>query len=537
MKADKILRFIGSAALAVLVIHPLATPLHAGVAVSIGQNFSSNSSSSGGSANPSVAANADYFVEFSLSRFAVYNKADGSVVQLITETLGFWPQAGVTLPNPLQAYAPRVAYDPSVQRWFVAQVFGGSDPVTFRFHLAVSATADPTGVWHGVSFPENPGSTSSLTFVSIGLDAQGVYLSSAIWPTNASANVPTGTALWSLPKADLLAIPPVITNRTWFGQLYATNYGYSLEPAICVDGSAGGDVLATGSTGVDPITGNPVTNSTLVASAIQNAGGPGPATLGGPQSLLVAPYTEPINNALQPDGSTDLADWDATFSANVYRVGDVLFATDALQDGPRVAVRWYRISAINHTLLETGTITDPSLDFYFPSIAANTNGTVVLAFNGSGSNAFVSCYAMVGQTVNGVTTFGNLLRLQAGLASYQNPSGDSWGPWSTTCVDPTDPNVFWTINAYAAGPTTWATQITQILTSPSPQLSVSGAGANVLLSWPVTAVPFQLQSASDLSGTNPWLPVTATAATNGTTVSVLMPATNASAFFRLVQSQ
>ena len=355
-----------------------------------------------------------------------------------------------------------------------------------------------------------------------------------------TAYVPTGTALWSLPKADLLSVPLIITNRTWFGQLFATNYGYSLVPAIALDGGTGGDVLATAGTGVDPTTGNPETNNNLVALAILNAGGPGAAMLGPTQTVVAPPYTEPISNALQPDGSSNLADWDAEMTAQVYRVGNVLFGAQAIQFGPRAAVRWYRLSAINHALLESGTITDPNLDFYYPSIAANTNGTVVLAFNGSGSNAFVSCYAAVGQTLNGVTTFGSPLLLQGGLASYQNlDSGgyNNWGSYSTTCLDPSDPNIFWTINTYAAGPTTWATQITQLLTSPIPQLRVQTSGANLLLSWPLTAVPFQLLSTPTLAGGPVWSPVAQPPATNGTMVSVFIPATNGSAFFRLVQAQ
>jgi len=160
----------------------------------------------------------------------------------------------------------------------------------------------------------------------------------------------------------------------------------------------------------------------------------------------------------------------------------------------------------------------------------------VLAFNGSGTNAFVSCYAVVGQTLNDVTTFGNPLLLQAGTASYQNPLSGSqysnWGLYSTTCVDPADRNVFWTINAYAYDPTTWATQITQLLTSPSPQLSIANTGTNLLFSWPVTAVPFALVSAPRLGENASWSPVTPQPMTNGITVSVTMPAPNTGAFFR-----
>ena len=127
---------------------------------------------------------------------------------------------------------------------------------------------------------------------------------------------------------------------------------------------------------------------------------------------------------------------------------------------------------------------------------------------------------------------------RAGIASYQNLDSGSlwWGRFSTTCVDPTDPNVFWTINSYAAGPTTWATQITQLLTSPIPSLSIANTGGNLLLSWPVTEVPFQLESAMDLGTSSSWSPVTQTT-TNGATVSVLLSATNSSGFFRLVQNQ
>ena len=101
------------------------------------------------------------------------------------------------------------------------------------------------------------------------------------------------------------------------------------------------------------------------------------------------------------------------------------------------------------------------------------------------------------------------------------------------CLDPTDANVFWTINAYAAGRTTLATQITQLLTSPSPRLTVANAGRNLLLSWPVTAVPFHLEWAPSVAGAGAWSRVTQAATTNGTTVSVTVPATNSSAFFCL----
>jgi PEP-CTERM motif len=37
-----------------------------------------------------------------------------------------------------------------------------------------------------------------------------------------------------------------------------------------------------------------------------------------------------------------------------------------------------------------------------------------------------------------------------------------WGDYSATMVDPTDPNVFWTIQEVAVGAATWGTQISAI---------------------------------------------------------------------------
>ena len=531
MNSSNLSKIVGSAVLAVLVIHSSPLTVDAGVTVSIGQNFTGSTDSLAAAPCPAGAVNEDYFVEFNIDTFAVYNKADGSVAETLSWS-DFWSQAGLTLPSGYGRNTPRVVYDPTVQRWFVAEAGGATGPTDTpdAALLAISATADPTGAWNGVSVATTPGGNDYSGWMNMGLDAGGVYLGSVAADITSGAAV--GCTLLSFPKADLLSVAPIITNRTWFGVLSGTDYGYNSKPAICFDGSVTGGVLATAGRGA------PGDNNTrLFAYSIDNASGPGAAKLGASKSITVPEYTEP-NNALQPDGSSNLVTWYAVFTANACAVKGVIYAVQPVQAGPHTAIGWYRVNATNYTLLESGTISDPSLDLYYPSIAANTNGVVVIAFNGSGANSFVSCYAVAGQTVNGVTSFGNRMVLQAGSASYQNLDsygGDNWGLYSTTCVDPADLNIFWTINAYAAGPATWATQITQLLTSPSPALSLASTAAGLTLSWPVTEVPFQLESAPSLPGSGTWAPVSAAAATNGATVSVTVPATNRAAFFRLVQ--
>ena len=202
-------------------------------------------------------------------------------------------------------------------------------------------------------------------------------------------------------------------------------------------------------------------------------------------------------------------------------------------------------------MLESGTIADSNMDLFFPAIAANSNGVVVIAFNGSGpaTNAFVSCYAMAGLTVNGVTTFGSRVLLQAGVVSYHGDDeillGDPtsrWGDYSTLSVDPNDPTRFWSIQMYPSGTFTdsfgdhdaWSTQITELITSlPAPQLTITLSGRNATISWPGTATGYQLQSAANLTTSTVWTNVTQTPSTNGNTISVLMPASTGRQFFRL----
>jgi hypothetical protein len=504
----------------------------------VGLNFTGSTYNVNSDAIPPDSEGAigpNHYVELINGRFAVYSKSTGGV--LLSETdISFWNAAGITFPRNWDVTDPRVIYDPISQRWFASQVDFNQIVNTNHFLLAVSATSDPTGRWSGFSIPSDPGGNNFADFPTLGLDSQGVYLSGDMFDP---ANNPIGPTLLTIPKAGLLASPASITGRTWFGILSYASRGYILQPAICLDGSAGGNVLGTGGLGFNFNTGNFETDYTLIASRVQNAAGPGSATLSSSTVLNVAGYTAP-SDPTQPDGSSNLDDGDARFSASVRRVGNVLFAVHNTEVNNLAAIRWYRINATNNAVLETGTITDPIQDLFYPSIAANTNGTVVIACNGSSIQNYVSCYATVGQTVNGVTTFGGLILLQSGTDSYQNTdtTGTSrWGDYSATSVDPSDATQFWTIQMYPSGPATWSTQITQILTGPL-TLSISASSQGIVVSWPAAATGFQLQSTTALGPSASWSIVPQTPVIIGNTASVILPALSPQhQFFRLIQSQ
>src|SRR2546430_14545306 len=110
-----------------------------------------------------------------------------------------------------------------------------------------------------------------------------------------------------------------------------------------------------------------------------------------------------------------------------------------------------------------------------------------------------------------------------------------WGDYSTTSVDPDDPTIFWTIQMYPSSSSAWSTQITQILTNPTPvPLTIARAGTNVRVCWSNTVARFQLQSTLALSANSTWSSVSPAPTTNGNLLCVLTPDSGAQRFFRLI---
>jgi hypothetical protein len=518
----------------------------------IGQNFTGSTYGLNSAAIPADANGAigpGHFVEFINGTFAVYNKTNGQSVKRIADTK-FWSNAGVILATSDGISDPRVIYDPISQRWFASMVDfdantagSGGDPTleSNDFLLAVSLTSDPTGAWKGFLFQADRDNGNFADFPTLGVDGNGVYLSGDFYHGESN---PLGAGLFSFPKADLVAANPVITNATWFGVMNYAQRGEVLQPATCFDGSSAGRILSASDIGNDS---NP--HSNVVCFAVQNAASPG-ATLTASTFIPTLPWVVPDNvdlgvpqfAAAQSDGTQNLIADDARLLAKVYVVGGVLYAVQTTDFNGHLAIRWYRIRAADNTLLESGTISDPNLDLFYPSIAANSYGVVVIGYNSSGRAAVVSCYAMAGQTIDGVTTFGSPVLLIAGTSVYHGddeilaelqglPIVSRWGDYSATSVDPSNPNRFWTIQMYPSGSDVWSTQITELITSPQVLLSINRVGTNVVLSWP-TVPGYHLQSTANLSPTT-WSNVTQTPVTNIDHLVVTVPISGGRQFFRL----
>ena len=187
--------------------------------------------------------------------------------------------------------------------------------------------------------------------------------------------------------------------------------------------------------------------------------------------LSVPAQAEPIGAPQLGTANTIDTD-DTRFSAHVVLQGTNIWAvqTVALNNGSGPdAIEWYRISATTGAVVEEGTISDSSLYYYYPSIAVNESGDVVIGFSGSSASTYVGAYAVTG-TFNGTTTtLGSPQLLKAGSGPYYLTNGgpsNRWGDYSTVALDPNDHSTFWVVQEWAStqgtnvNNSTWATQFT-----------------------------------------------------------------------------
>jgi hypothetical protein len=268
------------------------------------------------------------------------------------------------------------------------------------------------------------------------------------------AALPADVTIVSIPKADLLLPMPTVANRTSFEIAGISARGFAPQPAVDYGPSDGrGTILAV----------DAELFGLLNRTSVLGAGGAG-AVLSSSTNIAVAPTSFPPD-ADQPGVAADLDTGDDRLSGAVYEVGDSLWAVHSISSAGRAAIRWYEIDETTSAVLQYGTIGDASHDYFYPSIAANAFGDVVIGFTGSSEVEFASSYAVVGAKEGGVTTFGLPMLLMAGVAEYEVGTGPTnrWGGYSATALDPSDPLSFWTFQEFVSAQDVWSVQITQIV--------------------------------------------------------------------------
>jgi hypothetical protein len=126
-------------------------------------------------------------------------------------------------------------------------------------------------------------------------------------------------------------------------------------------------------------------------------------------------------------------------------------------------VRWYQVDPVAKVTQQVGSINDPVIHYFMPSITANANNNVVLGFTGSSTGQFAACYVSGRLSTDPPNDTATPQLLKAGEQHYSDGGNPSrWGDYSLTSIDPTDDTTFWTIQEYARIGNTWGTWIGEL---------------------------------------------------------------------------
>jgi hypothetical protein len=408
-------------------------------------------------------------VQFLNSSFTVYDR-NSNVLQTQSDAT-FWQN---TNPDDAQLKSiiatglsdPRIIYDPSSQRWFATEISIGQKPTPSQPNppnqilVAVSNTSNPFEGFKSVYFNSSSftNSTTKFNFAdfpTLGVTANSIVIGTNNFPTNGGGeglSDANGTSIFSLPKSDLLLTTgPSIANMTSFDNLSLSD-GWT--PQTATNFGAG----------------NPMVLRTLPLPP-----GNGTTTIKSTQ-IISSGLTTPISSALmfggqphdgrQPSGPLlDPIDaGDSRISSGPFQVGDDIYFAQSIAQCANDVIQWGILDATTGMITAQGLISVDGEDLLYPSIAANSDGTFVVAFDATGPNTDISAYRDVCRTIGESISCADPQLDFAGLVgdySLTDQGVIRWGDYSWVAVDPLDPLDFWLFQEYPISAGAWGTVITQ----------------------------------------------------------------------------
>lgn len=439
---------------------------------SIGANFSGSTLLQSGFIPPDTmgAIGPDDYVELLNGRYARYTKA--GVLQNSSDLNTFWNTAlaagGGGSVQGSYAFDPRVMYDRHSGRWFATAV-DALNSASSGILVGVTTGSDPSPTnWRGFRFAADPFGLRWADYPTIGINDTWVTISNNMF--GLSGTVDPSISVLTIPKSSLVGGTPSVAGSTYFIDATATSAnllvyssGFTLHPVY--DYSAG-------SSGTAYLMSRYNANFIQVSTLTGTASNP---TLTGARGVPTTTRTMGDLNAPQLGGNDTIDAGDARFSGSPVLVNGKIWGVHTFDSGGIARTAVYRIDADTNDLEYDAVVplTSGSMWAYFPSIAVNPSGQIVVGFSGSDDATYASSYAIAGSFDGVNVTWGTEQLLKAGLSNYQQLDGigrNRWGDYSAIQVDPVDPSRFWTIQEFASStPNVWQTQVTELVLQPVPE--------------------------------------------------------------------
>lgn len=423
-------------------------------------------------ADPDVAVGMRYVVESVENEYAVYDKADGSIVFGPAKIQAIWNGFGGNCERQFMNH-PVVVYDQLAHRW----IFQAAMPYSSGLCVAVSRTNDPTGEFYRYEFDNLPPAYTQIGYTHLGVWSDAYYATVNMisgWPQTVSS-----VSFIALDRSAMLqgkAAQMVIFNKAKAPGVYA-------------------DLPATLDGETPPPSGEPGLFASYISPNLFGSGqpyalalwtmhvdwtNPRNSTLQGPSDVTVPAFNDMLcgNQAAcipQPFPGDPLdAASDRLMSGLAYRnfvghealVVNQTVTADA-SGNPPSGIRWYELDtssagANDWSLGQSGTY-EPGdgASRWMGSMAMDSSGDIALGYSLAGTS-MAPAIAYTGRKSS--DTDGKMTEPETTLVAgvgVQQQTQNAWGGHSSMAIDPAGDCTFWYAAEYyeATGSYRWSTHL------------------------------------------------------------------------------
>jgi hypothetical protein len=122
-----------------------------------------------------------------------------------------------------------------------------------------------------------------------------------------------------------------------------------------------------------------------------------------------------------------------------------------LTPNSRPGILWYELRIGDGALLEEGFVDDPQCDYIHPSLAVDSRGNLGVGCTRTSETEFPSVYVMMHAAADPAHTMRTPVLAVPGTTYYRysGVAAVNLSHYSSTCIDPSNPDLLWTYQAYA----------------------------------------------------------------------------------------
>ncbi len=411
--------------------------------------------------DPHLAVGPDHIITTVNSSFAIFDK-EGNMLKLIDGDQWYnslIPSAGV--------FDPKIIYDHFDNHWIMVWLSVNDNDKAAYLLVSVSDDADPLGVWHNWALPANYNGSDSVSnwsdYEGVGYDKNALYITANQWSFAGSFEY---AKLRIIPKHQLyLDNPNQIEWVDFWDFRYPSSTStkiFNIRPAIMLDDAAqyymlhspGGSANFMVLYKVNDALGNPSISET---------------------NVMVSSYKSSTNAKQLGGGSMDVeAGGSALRSEPIYQDGLLHTVHSVLSPGldSTSSLQYVKIDVNGNSAVEDLQFGAKSYWHYYPALAVDKSGNVVITYSRSSQNEYIGAYFTT--KINSGSFEGSHL-LRAGNGNYvkdYDSGRNRWGDYMGIAVDPADPDNIWMFTEYASNTNTWGTWIGEVRMVPFPGIKV-----------------------------------------------------------------